>query len=258
MLDTDYLLVLSLLFYVPLGILMYLIIWRFRSIIKARNDNGRYEHINLQTRKDLALELRLKSIRLKFSAYSILIGIIMILVIGVSIFYSAGAIANIEFRNFNSLSNDRTFEKLIKQKFLQEHNMTEKEFDEDYGLQELYYEKVHTELLKRKKEIAELENDNDNSDEKLYSLISSSVIRIGISLIIFFIAQIFLRLYRYSLQLSDFFESKSDALVLGKEEDRTIEEFSEFLKTDKITLGPLPKTPTNELIELLKIVNNKN
>jgi hypothetical protein len=84
-------------------------------------------------------------------------------------------------------------------------------------------------------------------------LISVLSIRVGIFLVIFFICQVLLKLYRYCLKFTAFYTGLFDALFIFKDIDKNLEEAVQIF-TIKEGLEKAPESPTEKVIEILKQV----
>ena len=87
-------------------------------------------------------------------------------------------------------------------------------------------------------------------------IISASVIRIGIVLLLIFLVQILVSLYRYTYRLSAFYDARADALELLEPEEEitteTIEKIAVLLSPGNINFGKTPQSPTAQAIDIAK------
>ncbi len=90
-----------------------------------------------------------------------------------------------------------------------------------------------------------------NANDFWISLIS---LRVGISLIVFFICQVLLRLYRYCVKFAVFYIGLFDALLIS--EDLKVElKDAVGLFTPNVDIGDAPQSPTSELLKILANLN---
>lgn len=79
-------------------------------------------------------------------------------------------------------------------------------------------------------------------------LLQTSVTRFGVVLIMVFLVQILVNLYRYNMRLSAFYFGRGDALVLlnNGAEDLNLRTLVELISPDKFDFGKSPRTPAQE------------
>lgn len=85
-------------------------------------------------------------------------------------------------------------------------------------------------------------------------LVSIVSIRVGIALVIFFICQVLLKLYRYCLRFSAFYTGLFDALFIYEDLGKEIADAIQLFAV-KENLEEGPESPTDKAIEILKEVN---
>jgi hypothetical protein len=88
-------------------------------------------------------------------------------------------------------------------------------------------------------------------------LISTIATRVGAVLIIVFLVQILVSLYRYNMRLSAYYDARADALELaaGADGRTSLKQFQaacEIIAPDRIDFGREPKSPVANVTELLK------
>jgi hypothetical protein len=85
-------------------------------------------------------------------------------------------------------------------------------------------------------------------------LIQTSVTRFGVVLIMVFLVQILVNLYRYNMRLSAFYFGRADALILlNKGEDElNLATLVELISPDKFDFGKSPRTPAQEAGSLIQ------
>jgi hypothetical protein len=90
-------------------------------------------------------------------------------------------------------------------------------------------------------------------------LIQTSVTRFGVVIIMVFLVQILVNLYRYNMRLSAFYFGRSDALVLLNKgsDDLNLGTLVELISPDKLDFGKAPRTPAQEAAELIQSWNGR-
>jgi hypothetical protein len=100
--------------------------------------------------------------------------------------------------------------------------------------------------------LAPLKSEEDPEERfDLIQSISTIATRAGAVLILMFLVQILVTLYRYNVRLVNFFDGRADALQLMNSEDE--KKFQTLVGTiggDTIEFGKVPKTPTEHAIVL--------
>lgn len=91
------------------------------------------------------------------------------------------------------------------------------------------------------------------SKDTLYFFLSTLTTRIGSVLLLIFLVQILLSVYRYSVRLETYYDSRADALVIyGGSSEEQLERLVSVLSPDKIEFGKTPTTPTEHAVEAVK------
>jgi hypothetical protein len=127
---------------------------------------------------------------------------------------------------------------------------------------------TRTELAGINVRLASLDNRIQQGADKIASktiessniLMSSSVTRIGTVLLLIFLVQILVTLYRYNVRLSVYYEARADLLdVINPDvaaED--IDRLADILTPGDINFGKSPSSPTQDAIDLAKQVLKGN
>ena len=95
-------------------------------------------------------------------------------------------------------------------------------------------------------------------------LISELATRLGSVMILLFLVQILVTMYRYNTRVASYFDARADALSLWADTfkldpDLKIEEWAKLvaqISPDNMDFGKLPKTPANEITESIKDLSN--
>jgi hypothetical protein len=89
-------------------------------------------------------------------------------------------------------------------------------------------------------------------------LISTITTRIGIVVLLLFLVQILVPLYRYNIKLSGFYEARANALELlelvDDKNDDALERLVSVFSPDSLEFGKAPATPTQQAIDMAKDV----
>jgi hypothetical protein len=81
--------------------------------------------------------------------------------------------------------------------------------------------------------------------------ISTIATRAGAVLILMFLVQILVTLYRYNVRLANFYDGRADALeLMSSAEEKRFETLVRTISGDTIEFGKIPKTPTEQAILL--------
>ena len=88
------------------------------------------------------------------------------------------------------------------------------------------------------------------------ALVAAGVTRFGIVLLIIFLAQALINLYRYSLRLSAFYRARAVILVLSKGDPSQMEQAAKSLSPDHLSLGREPKTPLQDIKDVAELAKS--
>ncbi len=100
---------------------------------------------------------------------------------------------------------------------------------------------------------------NFRSTDSFYQM-STVVTRLGAVIILIFLVQIFVRLFRYCFRLAAYFDSRADAISLfdwDNSEEVELEKLVQLLSPDAIDIGQAPKALHSEMIEFVKSMKDK-
>jgi hypothetical protein len=110
--------------------------------------------------------------------------------------------------------------------------------------------KANDVLLRVKEKQFEDDRSKDQTSSQIL-LIQTSVTRFGVVLIMVFLVQILVSLYRYNMRLSAFYYGRADALVLVSKQPADLRALVELISPDKLDFGKPPRTPAEEAGGLL-------
>lgn len=90
------------------------------------------------------------------------------------------------------------------------------------------------------------------------TLMATALTRVSILLILVFLVQILVGLYRYSLRLAAFYDARADALSLGHVDDESFTKWTEVLSPQDIDFGRSPTSPSQHLENMVtKIIDRR-
>lgn len=88
-----------------------------------------------------------------------------------------------------------------------------------------------------------------NSHISIFSMIT----RVSAGIILIFLVQILVKMYRYNVRLAAFYEGRADALQLAANlNSASIERAAKLLGPESIDFGEMPEPPSKQVIELVK------
>lgn len=235
----------------------------FRRYQQRREENVSAESAHTTSEspaiKSLLLSLRRRALGLRLASWFILALTFVLIIGGLYIFTSAGAIArgesssyqlqrSLELKDFEvDYQLDRISRKIENSGFT----------DKALGLEEI--QKIRTSLEASTKEFRESLQRMDQtygSNERFWVFLSATSTRVGSVLLLIFLVQILLSVYRYSIRMVSYYEARADALLLYEGKDA--EQFQLFVTTlsaDKVEFGKAPQSPADQAIELIKSVS---
>jgi hypothetical protein len=97
-----------------------------------------------------------------------------------------------------------------------------------------------------------------DSGSKWLTLVATTLTRISVLLILVFLVQILVGLYRYSLRLAAFYDARSDALVLRKTGDEDFVKWTTALTPRDIDFGRNATTPSQHAENMVTGLTGKN
>jgi hypothetical protein len=98
----------------------------------------------------------------------------------------------------------------------------------------------------------ELQSERGYNDWKYIT--ATAITRVGVVLIIIYLVQILMGLYRYNMRLAAYYNAKHDVLTLWDGNSATLKRLDEIIGPPKVDFGKEPKHP---LEDLLKAVGSK-
>ena len=88
------------------------------------------------------------------------------------------------------------------------------------------------------------------------ALIASAVTRFGVIVVLMFLAQALINLYRYALRLSAFYRSRAVMMALTDGDAEKLEAVAKTLSADHVSLGREPRSPIEEAKRLAEIAKD--
>ena len=112
-------------------------------------------------------------------------------------------------------------------------------------------QKLQKEINYLKEEMASLENDS----KSLEFWIASLSTRVGAVLLLIFLVQILVTMYRYQVRLASYYDARADALdIAGKSNVNTLIQIIAALSPEGIEFGKVPKSPGENAVDLARNV----
>lgn len=249
----------------------------FRSYRQQREETAVAEskHISCESPaiKSLVVSLRRRALGLRVASWFILGLTFSSISAGLYIFTSAGDIARSEiFSNqINELKslreksiNDQVHSLGEVMKELNEQNKRDDQKNKQLAIKELQKITHSVEDIiriadsdsKDIKELIQRIEQTSGSNERLLYFLSTMSTRIGSILLLIFLVQILLSVYRYSVRLVSYYEARADALLLyGGSDAGQLQMFVATLSAEKVEFGKSLSSPTEQAVELLKTAN---
>lgn len=200
---------------------------------------------------------RERSRRLRRNA-GITIGIIGILLVsGIAIFLAAGELA----RREDELASTKALLENTSRTLLHNQTMLSSDLIEseakagkitEAGIKDLKESTVHLEV------VASLIKQMDERPpvmypQQTYFLVSTVTTRVGIIVLLLFLVQILVPLYRYNIRLAAFYDSRADAITLVENRpSEQLETLVSLLSAEAIDFGKSPVPPTQQALELVR------
>lgn len=129
-----------------------------------------------------------------------------------------------------------------------------------------FYDYSSQELIVTYKNFGSLIESYDKMNDNIERLDSAAIsyefftalsARIGAVVIIFFLIQVLVRIYRYNTRLGNYYKARADALELYQEDDSLpLDKLIEVLSPDSLDIG-MAKTPIAQVVEIFKHAQNQ-
>lgn len=222
----------------------------------------------------------------KKQAQAVLFSTVFVLLIGATFFYFASDIALRDSRAEEILSATDIKEKVEKNfinTYVKNHNINIDSLRELADKTSLSYKDPSTsdnpltsENYKAEKEISAIRSNalqayaleidsvilarspllakSKDSFSRWNKLITTISLRVIICLLIFYLSQIFLKMYRYNLKVSDFYINRYEAIICNKELGLDFIKSAELFE-HKIDIGQQPKSPFEMALNILRALN---
>jgi hypothetical protein len=213
---------------------------------------------NQEVIKNMAKQFRLRARRLRRNASITIAFIGFLLVGGIGIFGYAGEIARVEAER---AERDATINRVGKQLLEEMVRLTA----------DLVQERTDIENVK-KPNVSELQTIAGNLEataliiksineqpiperNQTSFLISTVTTRVGIVVLLLFLVQILVPLYRYNTKLAGFYDARADALELVDNDNSDgLDRLVTILSPDTLDFGKAPATPTQQALDAAKEV----
>ena len=192
--------------------------------------------MNEEAQKCLIIKFRKRAMRLRVASGVILFLILASLASSTYLFVSSGNIALRDLTGLKTAFLDN--ETRPPQIGFEGTNTTGMVFDN-------YNERIK--MLE-----AKVYGQKDNRTSHIY-LVSTVTTKIGSVLILLFLVQILVTLYRYNTRLSAYYDARGDGLELvSKQSVSELEQIIKALSPENIDYGKTPSTPTEQVVDLAK------
>jgi len=198
-----------------------------------------------ETTTRIIASFRDRAEKLQTASLCILIIILISLAAGTYLFVFSG---NIAIRDVTSLKAVRPNKTLLPQIGFEGTNTTGMVFDN------------YNERIKRlEAEISNKRNYQQNNEQNQIYLISTVTTKIGSVMILLFLVQILVTLYRYNTRLSAYYDARADALELVSGQSiADLEQIIKALSPEGIDFGKTPSSPAEQAVELAKEILSRD
>lgn len=232
----------------------------FQSSPHRENIEARF----LDTALELLIqELRLRAKRLRYMGNVILALLVLVLALGFTTFIGAEQSASIASSEAERLLRlQQREEQDLKEMLIIRRSLTENlgvspnessDIKSQIGLSEINnrIDRLKTTIDAISSRITEPTSGTDRDSPFNFALSLLST-KIGAVLLLVFGAQILVSLYRYTLKLASFSDSRADALIMCSEEDLNSVEFKDFFSSEQIEFVSKSESPTKQAMNMAK------
>jgi len=208
---------------------------------------------------DVAIDSLRERVR-KLTAYNqyILIFIVVLVVGGFALVASAGSLATIEsidyFAQASGIqaelgSNERALSAVASK--MQDKDRSDADLVKELGLVEGHLAALRASMNELPKSIPDAKEGRDADRQR--AAIAAIVIRITTGVLLGFLTQVILSVYRYNARLAAFYEARADALLVAGELDTgTLEKVAKLLFPERLDLDKIPESPSKQVVDMLK------
>ncbi len=225
---------------------------REKSILRE----SKHTTCNFPAVKSLILSLRRRALGLRLASWFILCLTFASILLGLYIFTSAGDIARRDIYSYQLEDTLRYRERDLREQIslLRERVDASNAENKPLAIEEL--QKLGAGVQTSTEEVrASLQKMDQiyGSNERLLFFISATSTRVGSILMLIFLVQILLSVYRYSIRMVSYYEARADALLLfAGHNAEQLQSFVNTLSADKVEFGKAPASPAEQTIELIK------
>lgn len=222
--------------------------------------NAESSHIvcDLPAIKSLILSLRRRALGLRLASWFILGLTFASIISGLYIFTAAGEIARGDIYSYELADTLRYRERNLREQttVLGQKIEASNAQNKPLALEEIQKIRtgIETSTQEFKESLQKMEQ-TYGSNERLWFFLSATSTRVGSILMLIFLVQILLSVYRYSVRMISYYEARADALLLyGGENAEQLQLFVSTLSAERVEFGKV-QSPAEHTIELLKSVS---
>jgi hypothetical protein len=230
---------------------------RYHARVKERID-GEITAAGLDPDKVGAIvrTFRQRATGLRLASWFALFLTFIAIAVGLYLFAIAGTIASKDY----SARAERAAQQ--QKEFQLGVDMTLRQYAYNQTYQSSEAAQALTELRKAIEEEAKTVNESvralDPSEQKgnipLYLLLSTISTRIGSVLLLIFLVQILISVYRYSVRLQAYYDARADALLLAHQDGAPeLQQLVAIMSPERLGFGKPPATPTENMLEMIKV-----
>ena len=183
------------------------------------------------------------------------------MVAGFAVFYGAGEIVAKE--NIDSYQRASSIRGSLLDTQTEVKNLSfqlkelDKEKNQELSAKLDHIEKKIEKAIQTAEKILEVMPEEQKQKKDLDNRISifSMITRVSAGILLIFLVQILVKMYRYNVRLAAFYEARADALQLASNlNSLAVERAAKLLSPEAIDFGEMPEPPSKQVIELVKQV----
>lgn len=183
------------------------------------------------------------------------------MVAGFGVFYDAGSIVakeNIDtYQRASSIRSTLIATQTEVKSLASQINDLDKEKSQEVSDKLGTLEKKIESIVPTADKIVEAMPEEQEQKKELNNRISifSMITRVTVGILLIFLIQILVKMYRYNVRLAAFYEARADALQLASNLNSVaVERAAKLLSPEAIDFGEMPEPPSKQVIELVKQV----
>jgi len=227
-------------------------IWCVTRSLDVRRELTQFLDALIDSSREAAIirELRTRATHLRRNALFSLVLIVVALAAGLWSFVYAGTISNLD-----RMRSEYMFQRQLDL-YQHEHELRSKEQSKQPSSStqldvEKRLERMEDEQAQLKATIAS-QASSVGDQSRTQQMVTTTTTRVGSVIILLFLVQVLVTLYRYNIRAAAFYDGRADALIMARREDTELGTLVEIFTPTTLDFGKMPSTPLHAVLETAK------